>query len=109
MTYDRFFLLFQHLYFNNNETETSDNRLQKIELIYNDIKENFKSKFRPFKDICIDKNLVLWRERLSFRQYMPQKRHKFGLKNFKICDVEWIYFRFYFVYWYQHSCSMILI
>ena len=88
MTYDRFLLLLQHLHFNNNETETPDNRLQKIELIYNDIKKKFQSKFKPFKDLCIDESLVLWRGRLSFRQYMPQKRHKFGLKIFKICDVE---------------------
>ncbi|XP_037794136.1 piggyBac transposable element-derived protein 4-like [Penaeus monodon] len=39
-------------------------------------------------DLCIDESLVLWRGRLAFRQHMPNKRHRFGLKLFLICDVE---------------------
>lgn len=38
--------------------------------------------------MCSDESLMLWRGRLSFRQYMPQKRQKFGSKIFIICDVE---------------------
>ena len=36
----------------------------------------------------IDESLVLFKGGLSFKQYIPSKRHRFGLKNFVLCDCE---------------------
>ena len=88
MTYDRFLLLLKHLHFYDKRTERPDDKFQKIKLIFDDMREKFTSKFKPFQDLCIDESLVLWRGRLAFRQYMPQKRHRFGFKIFEICDVD---------------------
>lgn len=30
--------------------------------------------------------MIPFRGRLLFRQYIPDKRHKYGIKVFKICD-----------------------
>ena len=35
---------------------------------------------------CIDESLALWKGRLHFKQYIPSKRHKFGIKMFILCD-----------------------
>jgi len=34
----------------------------------------------------IDESMVPFRGRLSFRQYVPGKAHKYGVKLFKLCD-----------------------
>ena len=34
----------------------------------------------------IDESLVLFKERLVFKQYIPSKRHRFGIKLFVLCD-----------------------
>ncbi|KAJ8364921.1 hypothetical protein SKAU_G00137520 [Synaphobranchus kaupii] len=38
-------------------------------------------------DLCVDESLMLWKGRLGFRQYIPSKRHRFGIKFFVLCDV----------------------
>ena len=40
----------------------------------------------PSKNLVTDESLVLWRGNISFRQYIPNKRHKFGMKFFVLCD-----------------------
>ena len=42
----------------------------------------------PFQNLCIDESLMLWKGRLAFRQYIPFKRHRFGVKLFLLCDCE---------------------
>ncbi|XP_076049303.1 uncharacterized protein LOC143029976 [Oratosquilla oratoria] len=70
------------------ESQMEGDKLAKIRIVLEDIREKFSSKFKPFRDLCIDESLVLWRGRLSFRQFMPLKRHRFGMKLFTLCDVE---------------------
>ncbi|KAJ8926259.1 hypothetical protein NQ314_021380 [Rhamnusium bicolor] len=36
--------------------------------------------------LSIDESLVLFKGRLAFRQYIPSKRHRFGIKLFMLCD-----------------------
>ena len=33
-----------------------------------------------------DESMVLWRGRLIFRQYIPGKRHKYGVKLYMLCE-----------------------
>lgn len=35
--------------------------------------------------MVIDESMIAWRGRLGFRQYIPGKKHKFGVKVFKLC------------------------
>ena len=47
----------------------------------------FKSVYTPDKHIAIDEELLLWKERLGFKQYIPNKRARFGIKMFSVCEV----------------------
>ena len=40
------------------------------------------------KNLCIDESLMLWKGRLAFKQYIPSKRHRFGIKSFELVDCE---------------------
>ena len=39
-------------------------------------------------DICIDESLLMWKGRLSWKQYIPSKRSRFGIKFFVLCESE---------------------
>jgi hypothetical protein len=45
-------------------------------------------KVRPLLDkkkFCIDETIVPFQGKLIFKQYNPQKAHKYGIKIFKLC------------------------
>ena len=44
-----------------------------------------KRYYNPSQDICIDESLVPFCGCIIFRQYMKQKRRKYGNKIFKLC------------------------
>lgn len=50
------------------------------------MQKKFKDLYTPEEDIIIDESLVPWRGRLLFRQYLPAKAHKYGVKLFKLCS-----------------------
>ncbi|KAJ8383622.1 hypothetical protein AAFF_G00215930 [Aldrovandia affinis] len=43
--------------------------------------------FNPGQDICVDEQLVPFRGRCRFRQYIPNKPAKYGIKIWVACDV----------------------
>jgi hypothetical protein len=47
--------------------------------------------FRPGSDVTVDEQLVATRGRCSFRQYIPSKPGKYGIKIFWACDSETSY------------------
>ena len=88
MTRDRYLLLLRFLHFSNVENEDVSDRLRKIRPVYSLFKEAFSAYFRPFQKLAIDESLVLFKGRLAFKQYIPSKRHRFGIKLFVLCDAE---------------------
>ncbi|KAJ8947327.1 hypothetical protein NQ314_008629 [Rhamnusium bicolor] len=38
--------------------------------------------------MVIGESMIPWRGRLNFRQYIPSKSHKYGVKLFKICSTD---------------------
>ncbi|XP_039297109.1 piggyBac transposable element-derived protein 4-like [Nilaparvata lugens] len=83
---DRFMSLLRMLHFVNNEDRVQGDRLGKITTIFHSLRMKFKNVFTPFKNVCIDESMLQWKGRLSFKQFMPQKRHRFGIKIFILCD-----------------------
>ncbi|KAJ8931626.1 hypothetical protein NQ314_015420 [Rhamnusium bicolor] len=57
----------------------------KLEALLNMCNNNFQEALTPGQYVCIDKSMVPFRGRLSFLQYIPGKRHKYGIKIFKLC------------------------
>ena len=84
---DRFLLLLRALHFVNKATANLTDPLNKIRNVLTSLTISFSRVFVPYQDLCIDESLLLWKGRLSFRQYIPSKRHRFGTKLFVLCDV----------------------
>ncbi|KAG5865807.1 hypothetical protein JTB14_029187 [Gonioctena quinquepunctata] len=62
-----------------------DDRLQKITPLITRLKHKFKAAIVPKENVCIDETLVPFQGRLKFKQYIANKRHKFGIKLLKLC------------------------
>lgn len=61
--------------------------MYKIRNILDKINLNFDHLLTPGEIIAVDESMIPFRGRLKFRQYIPSKRHKYGVKLFKVCDV----------------------
>lgn len=90
MPRDRFYLLMRNLHFvDNNTYDPSTHPCSKLWKIY-DVIEHFRKKFceilNPEEQLSVDESLMLYKGRLSWKQYMPLKRSRFGIKFFMICE-----------------------
>ncbi|KAL6419646.1 hypothetical protein ACFW04_011300 [Cataglyphis niger] len=85
MSRDRYLTILQKLHFVNHNEKSSD-RLHKISSVCNKLQKSFKDSFSPFQNLCIDESLLLFKGRLSFKQYIPSKRSRFGIKTYVLCD-----------------------
>lgn len=68
-------------------------RLDKIVLLQNHLNDTMKLIYTPDKSLSIDESMVLWRGRLVFRQYIKNKRHKYGVKFYELCTSSGIVLR----------------
>nr|CAI5820797.1 unnamed protein product [Callosobruchus analis] len=62
-----------------NETADTNDRLYKIREIFNKMEQKFSQNFIPGEMIVVDETMIPFK-------YIPTKRHKYGLKIFKLCD-----------------------
>jgi hypothetical protein len=85
MKRDRFYSILKFLHFSNKENSDTSDRLYKIRPLLEIISKEIKNAIIPGKEVVIDESMVPWRGRLLFRQYIPGKRHKFGVKLYKLC------------------------
>ena len=85
MSRDRFELLLKFYHFSNNEKKHADqDRLFKSKPLLDLLKDRFKSIYIPTSTISIDETMVPWKGRLLFKQYIPGKVHKYGIKIYKL-------------------------
>lgn len=94
MTLQRFRFLLRHLRFDDKETRMDRSKFDKLAPIRT-VFEIFVSKCRkgythsPF--VTVDEILAGFRGRCSFRQYIPSKPNKYGLKILALCDAKMFY------------------
>lgn len=98
MPRDRYLLLLRMLHFVDNCENPGDDKLWKIRRIVDHLRKVFPDAFYPFKNLCIDESLVLYKGRVFFKQYIPSKRHRFGIKFFVLCDCETGYILDFIIY-----------
>ena len=88
MPCNRFQLLFEFFHFkdnsNYNPQDANRDRLFKIRPVLDYLMDKFKNEYTPDKRIAIDEELLLWKGRLGFKQYIPDKRARFGIKMFSV-------------------------
>ena len=97
----RFLQILHALYFVDNCSVPSgprSDRLWKIRPAFDFLVDRFSSIFVPGKNLCIDKSLLLWKGRLFFKQYIPIKCNRFGIKLFLLCDCKTRYILRFFIY-----------
>lgn len=85
-TQDRYLNIRRMLHFDDNCLITGGDKLFKIRTVIETLRKKFSSVLNPFQNLVIDESLMLWKGRLSFRQYIPNKRKRFGIKLFVLCD-----------------------
>ena len=82
----RFVLLSKFLHFTNNENLQENDRLRKIAPVVKHLEQNFREVYYPQENVAIDESLIKFRGRLCYIQFNPQKRARFGIKIYKICE-----------------------
>ena len=91
MKRNRFQLLLRFVHFNNNShlpavVQPTTDRLYKVRPLLAHLFEKFQSIYGIQQDVSVDESLLLWKGRLVFKQYLPLKCSRFGIKLFKLCE-----------------------
>ena len=77
--------------------------LYKIRNFINLILPLFKSNFNPGRDLSVDEAMIGYKGRIFFKQYMPAKPTKWGIKVWEMCDSETGYCVTFDIYTGRHS------
>lgn len=89
MSRDRFMVILRCLHFSRNPLpgqEKPEDRLYKIRPLIDYFNARMGEIYYPCKELSLDESMVLWRGRLVFRQYIKNKRHKYGLKLYLLTE-----------------------
>ncbi|CAI6359966.1 unnamed protein product [Macrosiphum euphorbiae] len=86
MSRNRFELLLRFRHFEDNEETPDNDRIYKVRDLLECVVKKYKNVIEPDEYLAIDESMVPLRGRLKFKQYIPGKAHKYGVKLFKICD-----------------------
>ncbi|CAJ0931569.1 unnamed protein product [Ranitomeya imitator] len=61
-------------------------RLFKVRPVIEHFSKKFAEVHVPKRDICVDESLVHFKGRLRFHQYLPNKRARYGIILYKLCE-----------------------
>lgn len=90
MSRQRFKMLSRYLTFDDIETRETraadDPKFFKCRELTNSVKGKFLSSYIPGVHLSVDENLYPFRGRCAFRQYLPSKPAKYGLKVWQLVD-----------------------
>lgn len=73
-------------------------RLHKVHPVLSGVLENIKKAYEPSENLSVDKGMIAFKGRLSFRQCMPAKPTKYGIKVWIAADSQSGYGRNFSVY-----------
>ncbi|CAI6371066.1 unnamed protein product [Macrosiphum euphorbiae] len=87
MPRNRFELILRFLHFSDNEKFDGD-KIDRVRNLVEKMIHNFQNVIEPDEHLAVDETMVPFRGRLGFRQYIPGKSHKYGVKLFKLCGTD---------------------
>ena len=90
MTRDRFLHILCFLHFARNSQRPDEgevyDRLWKLRTVFDKLNEAYAKFCNPLEHLAVDKVIVKFKGSIIFRQYIPKKRKRFGIKIYKLCD-----------------------
>jgi hypothetical protein len=91
MVRDSFSHILRFLHFENNDNPPNRddphyNRLWKIRYIFDTLSNRFRELYNPTEHLSVDAVIVPFKGRVIFRQYIPKKHKRFGIKIYKLCN-----------------------
>lgn len=96
MSRDRFLLILRSLHFaenlKNGDLRSTD-PLYRIRPLFDIFHSRMKEIYYPTKELSLDESMLLWRGRLYFRQYMKNKKHKFGINIYMLTQPDGLVLR----------------
>jgi hypothetical protein len=60
----------------------------KMRAIFDRLNDMYAKCYHPPKHLAIDRIIVLFKDRIIFKQYIPKKHKQFGVKIYKPCASE---------------------
>ncbi|XP_059055006.1 piggyBac transposable element-derived protein 4-like [Achroia grisella] len=94
MNFSRFYLLMRCLRFDNKDTREERLNLDKlapIRELFDEVVGAFKKYYSVSQYVTIDEKLEAFRGRCGFRQYIPSKPNKYGIKIYALTDAKMFY------------------
>ena len=84
-------LLTTFLHFNDNEQHVARGQegydpLFKVRPLLDITDDRYTSAYAPDKELSIDESMIKFKGRIFFRQYLPAKPTKWGIKTFALCE-----------------------
>ena len=91
MTRARYEVIMRFMHFNDNSLsrprgDPEHDRLHKIRPLINHLSQRFTDVYTPHQNICVDESLIHFTGRLAFKQFIPSKRARYGVKLYKLCE-----------------------
>ena len=98
MRRDRYTQIRKMIHFSDPEAEDIEDPLHKLSFFLNALQERFQQVYAPKQSIAVDEYLSLWKGRLKFRVYIPNKRERYGVKVYMLCESESAYLYSFIIY-----------
>ena len=87
MTRDRFNIIWRYLHLNDRQAPLAvPDKLIKVRWFIDYLNEKFTTTYMPYGHVTIDESMVKFKGRLSFRQYLPSKPIKWGVKVWVLAE-----------------------
>lgn len=94
MNWTRFYFLLRCLRFDNKDSRSARillDKLAPIRDLFDTITASFTKFYSPSQFVTIDEKLEAFRGRCNFRQYIPSKPNKYGIKIYALTDAKMFY------------------
>jgi hypothetical protein len=88
---DRYFHILCFLHFTDNKnkpdmTDENSDRLWTVRNLFEILNKAFSKFYCPSDHLAASKFIILFKRRVIFRQYIPEKHKSFGIKIYRLCD-----------------------